>query len=337
MKKLKLGVAGLGKLGIKHARNIAFQLPDAELAAISTRTREKVKSIQKDWQIAYAYTNYEEMIQNNELDAVVIASRSTEHYKQVILALEAGLHVFCEKPLGITNEECNYLQKIAEKHAGQVFMVGFMRRYDPAYTYAKSKIKMGAIGTPFLVRCYSLDPNYLINDLINSSEANGGLFIDMGVHDIDLARWFLESEANSVYALGATYLHDQLKQTNDIDNGTAIIKFENNKIGLFYSGRTAPHGYHIETEIVGTHGTLQIQSIPKKNQVMVYDEYGASHPIVSNFIDRFDNAFKLEMHEFIQAIQENRPPGTTIDDGIKATEISSAANKSLQEQQVMYF
>jgi myo-inositol 2-dehydrogenase / D-chiro-inositol 1-dehydrogenase len=336
MKKLKVGVVGLGRLGSKHAENIAFHIPNVELTAVCARTKEKVEKVQKEWDVPYGYTDYHEMFQNEELDAVVIASSSTEHCKQSEAALKAGLHVFCEKPLGVTIEECKRIEAVVEAHQEQVYMLGFMRRYDPAYSYAKKKIEEGVIGTPILTRCYSLDPDNLIDGLLAFAGTSGGLFIDMGVHDIDLARWFLGADAESVYALGDCYLHEELKQHGDIDNGTAIMKFTNGTIGLFYSGRTAPHGYHIETEIVGTHGTLRVSPVPEKNQVMIFDDHGAVHECVPDFLERFDKAFVLELQEFVNCITEKRPPTSTVYDGTKATEIAYAAVQSLKNEDVVY-
>jgi myo-inositol 2-dehydrogenase/D-chiro-inositol 1-dehydrogenase len=336
MKKLKIGVVGLGRLGIKHAENVAFKLPHAELTAVCARTKEKVETVQKEWNVPYGYTNYEEMVANDELDAVVIASASTEHCQQIEAALQAGLHVFCEKPLGVSIEECQRMEQVVEAHPDQVFMLGFMRRHDPAYAYAKQKIEEGAIGNPILVRCYSLDPEALIDGLLRFSATSGGLFIDMGVHDIDLARWLLGSDAESVYALGDCYMHEELRQHGDVDNATAIMKFKNGTIGLFYSGRTAPHGYHIETEIVGTHGTLRVSPVPEKNEVMIFNEHGAVNECIPDFLERFEQAFLLELQQFVECVREQRAPDITVHDGTKATEIAYAATESLRKNEVVY-
>ncbi|MHA6260208.1 inositol 2-dehydrogenase [Sporosarcina sp. CAU 1771] len=336
MRKLKVGMIGLGRLGSKHAENIAHKIPHAELFAVCTRTKSTVEQIQEKLSVPHGYTDYNEMFANKELDAVVIASASTEHCEQIEAAIKAGLHVFCEKPLGITIDECKRIEKVVEAHPNQVFMLGFMRRFDPAYAYAKQKIEEGAIGNPILMRGYSLDPNSMIQGLLNFSGTSGGLFIDMGVHDFDLARWFLGGEAESVYALGDCYLHEELKSFDDIDNGTAIIKFDNGKMGLFYSGRTAPHGYHIEAEIVGTHGSIRVSPVPEKNQVMIFNEHGAVSECVPDFLERFEEAFVIEIQEFVNCIIENRKPNVTAYDGTKATEIGFAATRSLKEEKVIY-
>jgi myo-inositol 2-dehydrogenase/D-chiro-inositol 1-dehydrogenase len=140
LKKIKFGIIGLGRLGIQHAENIAFKIPKAELVAICDLSMKRVEEIKKQWNISYGYTNFDEMIKNKELDAVFICSPSHLHCEQIEKALEAGLHVFSEKPLGTTLEECKRAEKVVEKYPESVFMLGFMRRYDPSYTYAKKMI-----------------------------------------------------------------------------------------------------------------------------------------------------------------------------------------------------
>jgi myo-inositol 2-dehydrogenase/D-chiro-inositol 1-dehydrogenase len=131
--KIKVGIVGLGRLGKKHAENIAFRIPHAELTAICSIVKEEVGEIKRDWGIKYSYTIFSEMLENKELDAIFIASPSGEHCHQIVAALETGFHVLSEKPLGITLDECKLAEKAVEKHPDKIFMLGFMRRYDPSY------------------------------------------------------------------------------------------------------------------------------------------------------------------------------------------------------------
>ncbi|OOM10446.1 Gfo/Idh/MocA family oxidoreductase [Clostridium saccharobutylicum] len=330
MKKIKIGIVGLGRLGRKHAENLAFKIPNAELTVVCSILKTEVEEVQKAWGIKYGYTNYEDMLKNEELDAVFIASSSTEHCKQIEQALDAGYHVFSEKPLGVTIEEVRVAKSIVDKHTDKIFMLGFMRRYDPSYAYAKKKIEEGAIGEPFLVRCYGLDPVSAIQGAIAFAEKSGGLFLDMAIHDIDLARWYLGEEAKNIYAIGGCYAFPEFGKFNDADNGAALIKFNNNKMGLFYAGRTSAHGYHIETEIVGTKGSLRIGTVPQKNLVSIFNENGAVQECVSGFIERFDKAYLAEVQEFVNCIIENRQPKVVVDDGVKSTEIAYACKESFE-------
>lgn len=335
METVKMGVVGLGRLGIEHAENIAFKIPNAELTAVCSVVKEEVDNIKNNWGVKYGYTDYYEMIKNDELDAVAIVSPSPKHVEHITAALETGLHVFTEKPLGINVEECKVAEKAVEKHNDKVFMLGFMRRYDPSYAYAKQKIKEEAIGKPILVKAASIDPEALIEGAIRFAATSGGLFLDMAIHDIDLVRWFLESEASTIYAAGGCYLHQEFAEFNSGDNVAALMQFKNGTMALFYAGLTAPHGYHIETEIVGTLGTLKISTVPQKNLVTILNQDGAVQECVSNFQERFKEAYLIEIQEFVDCIIENRKPDITVYDGTLATKIAYAATESFQKNKLV--
>lgn len=335
MKKVKIGAVGLGRLGRKHSENIAFKVPNAELIAICALTEEEVSIVREEWGIPYGYTDYNEMLKNKELDAIFISSPSALHCQQISDALNAGFHVFCEKPLGTTLEECKLAEKAVENHSDKVFMLGFMRRYDPSYAYAKKKIEDGEIGKPILFRGYSQDPESCIEGAIRFAPHSGGQFIDMAVHDIDLARWFLKSEVKSIYAIGGCYAHPEFGQYNDGDNVSTLMQFENGAMAFLFAGRTAPHGYNVETEIIGTKGTLRIGSVPQKNLVEILDEHGVRKECSQNFIERFEEAYINELQEFVNCIIENRKPDVTVYDGTKATIIAYVATQSFRQKELI--
>ncbi|MBZ4645517.1 MAG: iolG [Clostridia bacterium] len=335
MKKIKIGAVGLGRLGRKHAENIAFRIPNAELTAVCSLIQEEVDDVVRSWDIPYGYTDFNQMLKNKELDAIAISSSSTEHCKQIEAALDAGFHVFSEKPLGVNLEECKIAEKAVERHPDKVFFLGFMRRYDDSYAYAKKKIEEGAIGKPILIRCYGLDPVKAVKGAIAFAEKSGGLFLDMAIHDIDLARWYLGSEAKSIYAVGGCYAYEEFKKYNDADNGAALIQFKNGAIGMFYAGRTCAHGYHIETEIVGTEGSLRIGTIPEKNLVTVFNDNGVVRECVSGFLERFEKAYLNEMQEFVNCIVENRRPDVTVYDGTNSTIIAYACKESFENNKLV--
>jgi myo-inositol 2-dehydrogenase/D-chiro-inositol 1-dehydrogenase len=203
-----------------------------------------------------------------------------------------------------------------------------MRRYDPSYQDAKHQIINGDLGMPYMVKAVSLDNEAYIESCLRFCKTSGGIFIDCGSHDVDLMRWYLESEVEEVYALGATFKYPEFKEANDTENGVAMLRFENGAIGTIHVGRIAPHGYHIETEIIGTNGQIRVSGIPWKNRVMRFEKAGAVYPIVDHFPQRFDDAYRLEMVEFIQCIQQGRKPEITVYDGTAATVVTYAITES---------
>ena len=157
----------------------------------------------------------------------------------------------------------------------------------------------------------------------------------MASHDVDLIRWFLGSEVKEVYALGANFKHPEFLSYNDTETGAALFQLENGGIAELHVGRTAAHGYHIETEIVGTEGSIRISPVPEKNLAILYDRYGARQECVESFPERFDEAYLLEMQEFIQCIIEKKKPKLSVYDGTRATEICFAMKKSFEEKRLV--
>lgn len=252
MKKVKVGIAGLGRLGKVHANNIAFKIPNAELTAACSIMPAELEYAKKELGVQDVYSDYREMLEKADIDAVAIVTTSGEHCWQIAAALDAGKHVFSDKPLGVTVEECKLAEEAVERHPELAFFLGFMRRFDPSYAYAKKKIEEGAIGTPYMVKATGIDPEALVEGAIKFAATSGGIFIDMAIHDIDLMRWFLGSDPVEVYAAGATFKHPEFKEAGDDETGVAMYRCENGALGFVHVGRTAAHGYHVETEIIGT-------------------------------------------------------------------------------------
>lgn len=337
MKKLRIGQIGLGRLGSLHALNLVQKIPHAELATVCSLNDQEL-----NWAVAElgldkscCYSDYQQMLSEGGLDAVVIASSSDQHCNHVLLALEAGLHVFCEKPLGTQLKDCLEVEKALDRHPGKVLMIGFMRRFDPSYTYAKNKIQEGYIGKPILFRSYSLDPDKDIQEFLQYLPNSAGQFLDMAIHDIDLARWMLESEPETIYAAGGSYAYPEFDNYQDGDNVGALLQFENKSMAFLLAGRTAPHGYHIETEIIGTKATIRIGSVPSGNMVELVDNGGIRQECFQNFKERFRNAFELEMKEFIDCIIYNRKSPSSAYDATRATAIALAATDSFRENKLI--
>ena len=337
MKKIRIGAAGLGRLGYKHAENIAFRIPNATLTAVCSIDESELEQVKKDWGVEYTYTDFDEMLKNTELDAIAVNSSSTVHCEQICKALEAGFHVFTEKPLGVTLEEVETVAEAVKKHSDKIFMVGFMRRYDPSYVYTMELIKSGEIGEPFMVRCYGMDPVKHVEGAIKFAEKSGGIFLDLAIHDIDLSRWFLNDVPEKIFAVGGCYAFEDFGKYNDKDNASALIQYKSGKMGLFYASRTCAHGYHVETEIIGTKGSLRVGSIPEKNLTTVFNDAGAIRKCSEGFLERFEEAYRLEMQEFVNCVVENRKPGVTAEDGAMATKIAYACKESLLNNTLVEF
>jgi myo-inositol 2-dehydrogenase/D-chiro-inositol 1-dehydrogenase len=330
MKKIKIGSVGLGRLGLQHAENIATRVMNVELTALCDLNKNLLNETADRLGVEHRCNRFEEMIALEELDAICIVSPSGLHTAQISAALAAGKHVFSEKPLGVTVEECKEAEKAVESHPDKVFMLGFMRRFDPSYMYAHQKVASGEIGKPILFRSYSQDPEKFIDGAIAFAGHSGGQFLDMAVHDIDLARWFLNSEPESVTAMGGCYAHPEFGEFKDGDNVSCLMKFKNDAMVFLFAGRTAPHGYNVETEIIGTKGILRIASVPQKNLVEILDHSGVRKECSENFLERFESSYVNELQEFVDCILEERKPSVTVYDGTRVSEIAYKCKESFE-------
>jgi len=337
MKKIRIGQAGLGRLGKTHARNLAFRVPGAELCAVCSPVASETEFAKNELGVEKTYSDFAEMCKDPDLDAIVIVTPSTEHPEHIRLAMEAGKHVFCEKPLAVTVDECKKVERIVEDNPNLVFMLGFMRRYDPSYAYAKKKIEEGAIGIPYLVKAVGVDPDCDAESLLDSGfvPRSGGLFIDMASHDIDLMRWFIGSEITSVSALGTVVKHKRFAEQGDVETAIAQFTFANGSLGQLHIGRASVAGYDVETEIIGTEGNLRVSAIPAKNRTTILNSTGAVDEWVKNFPERFEQAYIDEMIEFIECINTGKKPGVNVYDGTNASIVAFAGTEALKSGEIV--
>ncbi|WP_322029633.1 Gfo/Idh/MocA family oxidoreductase [Paraburkholderia sp. J76] len=334
---LRVGVAGLGRLGRRHAQNLAYRVPGAALAAACSPLEADLAWAREALPAARLYGEYADLLADQSVDAVWLVTPSALHAEQIVQALEAGKHVFCEKPLSLDVAECERVVNVSLRHPEHQVTIGFMRRFDPSYQDAWSKVQAGAIGRPFLVRSQTCDLNDPEGFFVRFAPTSGGIFLDCTVHDIDVARWLLgKPRATRVYAAGAIALHECLRESGDVDNGVAICEFEGGRLAMFYASRTMAHGNDTSSEVIGTAGALAIGRIPRANRVEVYDATGVRSECTPAFFDRFEAAFLIEAQAFVAEVAarnadgaQKESLGATLEDALEATRIGQALRESL--------
>ena len=227
MEKIRFGIVGIGMMGRMHATSLQRN-PHAEVVAVCARTESKVKAFQEEFGVPYGYTNVDELVNNPEVDAIVVATGADAHKAPCLAACKAKKHIFCEKPLAKTIEDCEEIEKAVAENGSKCFTVGFMRRFDPSYAEAKEKIRAGAIGKPILFKGVSLDPSSVLEAHLEGVKKGIYVpwFIEMGSHDTDLARWFLEGDPVDSFATGDAYVCTGLADYNDYDNGFSLTKLK---------------------------------------------------------------------------------------------------------------
>ena len=323
-KTLNLGVIGLGRLGSQYARYVASRLAGARLYAVSDVRPDVGKAVAAETGAEKVYTEYHDLLADKAVDAIVVMTPTKLHGEVVIAAAQAKKATFSEKPLSLDLAEAQAMKDAVARN-GNFFQLGLMRRFDRAYAAAKKQIDAGAIGTPIVFKATAKDPFPPPIDFVRP-ESSGGLFMDMGVHDFDLARWFM-GEVKSVFSVGSAVAYPEIGKVGDVDNGLTLLTFANGNIGEVHLSRTGVYGYDIHTEIVGTKGTLQI-GYDRETAVLVKTQGVIAHDTIPGFYERFEQAYISQLQNFVDNLRLGRPAPIVCDDGIAVLRIALAATRS---------
>ena len=329
--KLNLGLVGVGRMGIAYARYLAQRGPGATLYAVSDVRADAAESTRAEFGATKAYVDYRELVNDKAVDAVVVMTPTKLHKEVVLAAAAAKKPIFCEKPLALSLADAQAMQA-AVARSGVFFQLGFMRRFDAGYAAAKKKIDAGAIGKPCVFKSTSKDKERPSVDYLRP-ENSGGLFIDMGIHDFDLARWFI-GDVTSVHSVAGVLAYPEMEGIGDWDNAITNLRFKNGCIGAVTLSRNGIYGYGIHTEIVGTEGTIQI-GYDRETPILLLKKDTVAHDTVPGFYERFENAYIAQLQDFVQNLANGRPPPITCDDGIAAQKIALAATQSAQTNAVV--
>lgn len=336
MDVVKIGVVGLGALGELHINDIKSGFPNAVVYAVSDIRADRVAEIKEKYNIPYGYTSYDEMLENPELDAVMIVTNVAAHAQQCIKAAQKGLHIMCEKPLAKTIEECKEIERAVEANKGKIFQIGFMRRSDPAYAEAMRRVRAGEIGDVIMFKGMSLDPATVLPQHIKGIEKGmyAPFFYEMGIHDADLALWFVGEEFESVYSVGGSFVEKGFAKYNDYDNAMALGRTAGGKLIMIQVGRTH-NSSHVHSEIVGTKGTIRINNIPNATRLEVFNEHGYTQPVDDGFLTRWAAAYVEEKKNFINSILTGTPPESSVYDGAKTLRMSNMMQKAFVENRMV--
>ena len=333
---VRIGIAGVGRMGRHHATNLAQRVQGAELVAACSPVAEELGWVRDTLGVTSGYAHYGDLLAHPGLDAVFLATPTTLHAEQMVAAIEAGKHVFSEKPLALNLADCLRVEEAASKHPRQKAMIGYVRRFDPSYRDAYDKIRAGAIGRPFLARSQTADKNDASGFFVRYAGASGGILLDMSVHDIDTVRWLLGANgAKRVFATGTIAVHQGLREANDVDNAVATIEFEGGEIATIYASRTMAHGHETLTEIMGTAGRLTVGANPRINRLEIADAHGVRNECTPTFYERFAEAFLHEAQAFVDVIRDDAAPPLTLHDATEATRIGIAVTESLRSKRLV--
>jgi inositol 2-dehydrogenase len=325
MRKLGVGVLGVGEMGKRHAENLRRLVPEARLVAVADVAARRAKEVAEELEIEHAFSSLEEMLAHKDIEAVVIATPDKFHAKAIQTAALARKDILCEKPLAITLDDARAALQEVER-AGVRLQIGFMRRYDPAYVAAFQRVQAGEIGKPLIFKSLGRDKDEPPMSAYQSN-INGMLFYNNTIHDFDLARWIMLDEIAEVHSYTTVAIRPEVAKYHDVVASVVNLKYENGAIGNVESYVQAVYGYDVRTEIVGSKGSIFVGSL-EKTPAMFLSANGSNHILADHFLSRFADAYLEEMRDFVRNMLAGKPPKVTGEDGLRSLQIAIAAEKS---------
>ncbi len=326
-KKLHFGILGAGRIGPVHAETLAFRLPEAEILAIADLNREAAQAVATRCNIPTVAVSAEEIFADKRIDAVLICTSTDTHADLIVKAAQAGKHIFCEKPVSLSLEKIDSSLAAVDK-AGVRLQVGFNRRFDSNFMRVRQAVASGEIGKPSLIHIISRDP---APPPISYLRPSGGIFLDMMIHDFDMARYLMGEEVEEVYASGGVLIDPAFKGEDDLDTALVVLHFQSGAIGTIDNSRKAVFGYDQRVEILGSKGKIASEN-RYPNQVVVSGEKSVYTDLPLNFfMQRYTESFALELQQFVEAVLEGKPIPVTGADSRVPVVMALAARKSYAE------
>jgi len=326
-KCLQIGVIGAGRIGKIHAENLTTRIPCVKVKTIADVVLTSAQQTAERLHIPIATADYHDILSDPEIDAIAICSSTDTHAFITIEAAKAGKHIFCEKPI------CHNLARIdaalaAVEEAGVKLQIGFNRRFDPNFRKVRELVAAGKVGDPHILRITSRDP---APPPVEYIKVSGGIFLDMTIHDFDMARYQMGCEVIEVYVAGGVMIDPAIGEAGDIDTALITLRFENGAIGTIDNSRKAVYGYDQRVEIFGSAGMVAVNN--NTPDTHIYSNAEGVHTALPLyfFLERYTESFINEMRAFIESIQNDTIPPVTGVDGRKPVLIGMAAWKSYQE------
>ena len=322
---LRVGVIGLGRMGWLHAEQVSGAVRGATLVAAAVDPEHK-RQLEADGSAPCPLVeDAEALISDPDIDAIFIVSPTNAHREHIERAAEMGKAVFAEKPLAGSVEDSLAVAETVRR-TGIPFQIGFQRRFDPGYARAKDLIAAGAIGEPEMFRGISCD----VIPPVEYLRTSGGLFWDLGIHDFDAARFLMGDEIVAVLATGAIKVEPRLAEFDDVDHGVVTLRFKNGGLGVVQNAWRAPYGYDIRGEVHGSRGKI-VTELDAREPAALYTDHAFSFRRHHLFVERFEEAYRLELQAFVDSVRAGNDPSPGVDDALQAVLISDAATRSRRE------
>ncbi|MDQ0395205.1 inositol 2-dehydrogenase [Labrys monachus] len=325
---IQIALLGAGRIGKIHGRNAARH-PRARLVSVSDAHLPSAEALAAE--TGAAIRPIEEAIAAPDVDAVLICTPTTTHADLIEKAARAGKAVFCEKPVDLSSARIRACLDVVGK-TGRPLMIGFNRRFDPNFADLKRRIGEGAIGEIELLTVISRDP---APPPISYIETSGGLFRDMMIHDLDLARFLLGEDPVEVHAVASALVDPAIGRAGDVDTAAVLLKTASGRIAQISNSRRATYGYDQRIEVHGSKGMIRAHNVPRTTVEVATQAGFLADPVQDFFLERYAEAYRLEMTAFLDAIAAGTMPSPSGEDGLKAQILADAATESAQMGQTV--
>ncbi|GIV78409.1 inositol 2-dehydrogenase [Litorilinea aerophila] len=324
---LNLGLIGVGRIGRMHAEHLAHRIPKANLIAVADVIEEAAQEVARRLRVPTAVQDYRRLLEDPAIEAVVICSATHTHAQIIQEAAAAGKHIFCEKP--IDHDLAKIDQALdAVARAGVKLQIGFNRRFDANYARVRQAIADGEIGAPHLMHIISRDP---APPPLSYIQVSGGIFLDMTIHDFDMARFLMGCEATEVYTAAGVLVDPQIGQAGDLDTALITLKFENGAMGVIDNSRQAVYGYDQRVEVLGSKGSVATANNYPNTAVVSTAGQVRRDPPLYFFLERYIDSYVAEMNAFVEAVLQDRPTPVNGRDGRIPVIMGLAARRSYDE------
>ena len=328
VERLHVGIIGAGRIGRVHAETVAFGLPEAKLVSITDVNRDAALQVAERCGIPAVAASSDEIFADPRVDAVLICSSTDTHAALVVEAARAGKHIFCEKQVALDLAKIDAALEAAAQ-ARVKLQVGFNRRFDASFARVRRAVETGEIGTPRLMHIISRDP---APPPVSYVQVSGGIFLDMTIHDFDMARFLIGDEVEEIFVSAGVMVDPQIGAAGDLDTAVILLRFRNGVIGTIDNCRQAAYGYDQRVEILGSLGKIATDNhYPNAAVLSTGSEVRKDRPL-NFFMDRYRESFAAELRCFVEAVIHDQPVPVSGEDGRAAVVMGLAARKSYDER-----
>lgn len=325
---INIGIIGAGRIGRVHVESIRTQVADAAVKVLADPfMNEQTAEWAKQMGVERVTKDYKEILADPAIDAVLICSSTDTHASISIEAIKAGKHVFCEKPVDHDIQKIRQVQAALREHPVK-YQVGFNRRFDHNFAAVRNAVTEGRIGDPHIIRITSRDPEPPSADYIKVS---GGMFLDMTIHDFDMARFLAGCNAEEIYVEAAALVDPAIGEAGDVDTAVITMKMENGSLVTIDNSRKAVYGYDQRVEVFGSKGMVNVSNDTVSSAVVSSADGVTAEKPLYFFLERYMQAYAGEIKSFVQAIEQDGDTAVGIIDGLESVRMGLAAKKSLEE------